>query len=291
MISIYSSCFRESDYVPVVYAYYDRADMLSTTLDDIDHSHSLCEIMYVAEGSAAMDVGGKHVALSRRQFIFIDSGVRHKLTLDESSPFGMINIEFQFEPSDGRCPSIKALAQSSAALGRMLSSPAPYMVLTDEDGALHDLLKQIVLNADSTHVESERICSLMATQIMLLMARLWQKSRLPARSAHVAEALGIIDKRYASELTVLAIAQELHIHPTYLHKLFREETGHSVCEYIQHVRLEHARLLLGENYTLRDAAAAVGISSPQYFSKLFKRAYGMTPGEYRVRGKLVGHGV
>ena len=165
------------------------------------------------------------------------------------------------------------------------------MVLTDEDGALHDLLKQIVLNADSTRVESERICSLMATQIMLLMARLWQKSRLPARSAHVAEALGIIDKRYASELTVLAIAQELHIHPTYLHKLFREETGHSVCEYIQHVRLEHARRLLGENYTLRDAAAAVGISSPQYFSKLFKRAYGITPGEYRVRGKLVGHGV
>ena len=43
--------------------------------------------------------------------------------------------------------------------------------------------------------------------------------------------------------------------------------------------------------TLRDAAAAVGISSPQYFSKLFKRAYGMTPGEYRVRGKLGGHGV
>ena len=57
------------------------------------------------------------------------------------------------------------------------------------------------------------------------------------------------------------------------------------------MRLEHARRLLGENYTLRDAAAAVGISSPQYFSKLFKRAYGMTPGEYRVRGKLVGHGV
>ena len=110
-------------------------------------------------------------------------------------------------------------------------------------------------------------------------------------ASDVAEALGIIDKRYASELTVLAIAQELHIHPTYLHKLFREETGHSVCEYIQHVRLEHARRLLGENYTLRDAAAAVGISSPQYFSKLFKRAYGMTPGESRVRGKLGGHGV
>ena len=106
----------------------------------------------------------------------------------------MINIEFQFEPSDGRCiPGVKALAQSSAALGRMFLT-APYMVLTDEDGALHDLLKQIVLNADSTRVESERICSLMATQIMLLMARLWQKSRLPARfQAHVAEALGIAE--------------------------------------------------------------------------------------------------
>lgn len=285
MISIYSQCFRESDYVPVVYAYYDRADMLSTTLDEIDHMHSLCEIMYVTEGAAAMDVENRRIALSRRQFIFIDSGVRHRLALDKSSPFGMINIEFQFEPDDGRCPSICTLAHNCAALNQMLSSPTPYMVLTDDDGTLHDLLKQIVLCADSTRVESERICSLMATQILLLMARLWQNSRLPSRSAHVAGALDIIEKQYSGELTVLAIARMLHIHPTYLHKLFREETGYSVCEYIQHVRLEHARQLLNQKYTLREAAAAVGISSPQYFSKLFKRAYGVTPGEYRIQIK------
>lgn len=286
MISIYSQCYREREYVPIVYAYYDRADMLSTTLEESDHSHTLCEIMYVTEGSAEVEIERRPVALMRRQFVFVDAGVRHRLLLNQSSPFGMMNIEFQLEPSDGRCPGSHALTQASPALGRMLGSPAPYMALTDEDGAVHDLLKQIVLLADSSHRDAERLCSLLAVQLTLLMARLWQSSRLPARSAHVAGALEIIKARYSGSLTALSIAQELHIHPTYLHKLFREETGYSVCEYIQRVRLERAGELLRGEHTLREAALAVGISSPQYFSKLFKRAYGMTPGEYRQRAHM-----
>lgn len=285
MLSIYSSCYREDDYVPVVYAYYDRADMISTTLDETDHSHSLCEIMYVLDGTAEVEVERQPITLSRRQFIFVDSGVRHRLLLKSDSTFGMMNIEFQYEPGDGRCPGTRTLMQASPALGRMLASSAPCLVLTDEDGAVHDLLKQIVLLADSTRFESERLCSLLTTQIVLLMARLWQNSRMPARSAHVADALDIIRRRYSGPLTALSIAQELHIHPTYLHKLFRDETGYSVCEYIQRVRLEHAAELMRGDCTLRDAALAVGISSPQYFSKLFKRAYGMTPGEYRARAQ------
>ena len=282
MISIYSPCFRESEYVPIVYAYYDRADMLSTTLDEVDHSHNLCEIMYVTEGAACVRVDGRTVALARRQFIFIDAGVRHQLLLDRASPFGMMNIEFQYEPSDGRCPGTRTLAEASPALGRMLSAPAPFMALTDEDGAVHDLLKQIVLLADSTLCDAERMCSLMATQIVLLMARLWRSARLPVRSAHVALALDIIRSRYGGALTALDIARELHIHPTYLHKLFRRETGCSVCEYLQRVRLERAGELLRGGLPLREVAQAVGIASPQYFSKLFKRAYGVTPGEYRL---------
>ncbi len=285
MISIYSPCFREDDYVPVVYAYYDRADMLSTTMDESDHSHSLCEIMYVVEGSAELSIARAPVTLSRRQFVFIDAGVRHRLLLNRCSPFGMMNIEFQYERQDGRCPGTRALAQASPAFGRMLAAPAPYLALSDEDGAMHDLLKQIVLLADSTQRESERLCSLLATQAMLLTARLWLAERVPARSTHVARALEIIEQRYTGGLTALAIARELHIHPTYLHKLFREETGYSVCEYIQKARLRRACKLLGEARTLREAAQAVGISSPQYFSKLFKREYGLTPGEYRARSR------
>lgn len=283
MVSIYSPRFREEDFVPVVYAYYDRADMLSTTMDQSDHMHTLCEIMYVVEGSAELVIARTPVTLNRRQFVFIDAGVRHQLLLNQSSPFGMMNIEFQYERQDGRCPGTRALAQASPAFGRMLASPAPFIALPDEDGAVHDLLKQIVLLADSSQRESERLCSLLATQIMLLTARLWQRERVPARSAHVSRALSIIDNRYAGALTALGIARELHIHPTYLHKLFREETGYSVCEYIQKTRLRHASELLRSAHTLREAAQAVGISSPQYFSKLFKREYGVTPGEYRAR--------
>ena len=91
--------------MPVVYAYYDRADMLSTTLDQTEHSHTLCEIMYVVEGNAELLIARTPITLCRRQYVFIDAGVRHRLLLNQSSPFGMMNIEFQYERQDGRCPA------------------------------------------------------------------------------------------------------------------------------------------------------------------------------------------
>ena len=60
MNSIYDDDNLQPGYVPVVYGYYDRANMMESTPEVIDHSHSLCEIMYVNEGtrSAAASSSG-----------------------------------------------------------------------------------------------------------------------------------------------------------------------------------------------------------------------------------------
>lgn len=44
MKSIFSPEYRSGCYIPVVHAYYDRADMLHTTGEGIMHAHTLCEI-------------------------------------------------------------------------------------------------------------------------------------------------------------------------------------------------------------------------------------------------------
>ena len=56
-------------------------------------------------------------------------------------------------------------------------------------------------------------------------------------------------------------------------------------EYLMHVRLEQAkRLLEGSDIRIADVAAQVGYADQFYFSRLFKRATGITPSDYRRQG-------
>ncbi len=63
---------------------------------------------------------------------------------------------------------------------------------------------------------------------------------------------------------------------------FRTETGKTPGSYIQHVRLSQAsRLLSNTDLTIQNISTMAGIPDANYFIKLFKREYSMTPNQYR----------
>ncbi|NSW89585.1 MAG: helix-turn-helix domain-containing protein [Firmicutes bacterium] len=80
------------------------------------------------------------------------------------------------------------------------------------------------------------------------------------------------------------VAEAMHISPTYLSRMFKQETGMNFVEYLMEEKLNAAKelLLVNKNIKIEDVCAAVGYSSPQYFIRKFKLKYGTTPGEYRV---------
>ena len=64
----------------------------------------------------------------------------------------------------------------------------------------------------------------------------------------------------------------------------KRELGMTFSEYVLHVRMEHARELLEqENLRIYEVAIRVGYSNQYYFNKLFKRTYGISPGQYSRR--------
>ncbi|MEU8352550.1 helix-turn-helix transcriptional regulator, partial [Streptomyces sp. NPDC048845] len=86
----------------------------------------------------------------------------------------------------------------------------------------------------------------------------------------------------------LAVAAAHHISLSYLHRLFAQRAhGETVAATIRSRRLEHARRDL-ENPALRTTplyaiAARWGLPRAGEFSRAFKSAYGISPGEYRLR--------
>lgn len=56
--------------------------------------------------------------------------------------------------------------------------------------------------------------------------------------------------------------------------------GISATEYINHLRLKESVTLMQSGYRISEAAYATGFSSPNYFTCLFQRKFGMSPSNY-----------
>ncbi|QQZ61045.1 response regulator [Paenibacillus sonchi] len=90
-------------------------------------------------------------------------------------------------------------------------------------------------------------------------------------TGHLDEALSLED-----------LGRIVHLHPVYLSKFYKQETGENLSSYISSKRLERAsRLLTGSNLHVADISHMVGYKKSQYFIKLFKEQYGVTPQQYR----------
>jgi len=284
MISIYDAENLQPGFVPVVYGYYDRANMMESTPEVINHSHSLCEIMYVNEGMMSIETENGFQRVGCNQFIWIDAGIRHWDLRFNNGLCSMMNIEFQYEEGAALAPDLGKLAEADSALRSMLEQKPRVMTLTDRNGIIFQLMKSIIPLADSTSEQSRHLCSLLCTQVMLEIARLRSLNQTPITSDnhYVTEALEILHRSYDEPLTASDVAAQLHIHPSYLHRLFREYTSRTMKEHLQWIRIQHARELLNDpRKSILDIAEEVGFSSPQQFQQLFRKITGMRPTDYR----------
>lgn len=82
--------------------------------------------------------------------------------------------------------------------------------------------------------------------------------------------------------TVKYCASELCLSANYLGDLMKKETGHTALEYIQSKIMSIAKeTLLIPSRSISQVAYMLGFQYPQHFTRVFKKATGMTPNEYR----------
>ncbi len=93
-----------------------------------------------------------------------------------------------------------------------------------------------------------------------------------------------INEHYMKPLTLEDIARVVYLSPDYAAKLFKTDTGISVKDYINHLRIEKAKQLLSKNgMTISRAAMEVGFENFPYFSTLFKQLTGDSPRGYKAK--------
>lgn len=91
-----------------------------------------------------------------------------------------------------------------------------------------------------------------------------------------------IDSHLAEEISLEQMSDYVNVSSFYLSKLFREETGITFMNFLTDKRLEKARALLTEtDLSIKEITAETGYNDQNYFSRIFKNKFGLSPKEYR----------
>ena len=124
-------------------------------------------------------------------------------------------------------------------------------------------------------------CQVYCERLLVKMHNLMEPD-LADQDRSVATLINEIEKDPTSFLTVGKAAEYLNWSESHFSRRFKDETGLSFIQFVKDKRLEKAKLMLV--HTTRPVsriANQLGFRPENYFSRVFKKQTGMTPGEYR----------
>lgn len=102
------------------------------------------------------------------------------------------------------------------------------------------------------------------------------------RREEISRALTYIHDHYAGRIALEDLCGHVNLSRSHLSKLFKEQQGIAVMEYVEAYRLKQARMLLRTTrHPIADIAERVGIGDVFYFSKVYKKHYGINPSKDR----------
>lgn len=268
---------------PRVFAYYFK-EWRSYAMDY--HRHPATEIMYVIHGTCQVEVeqeGGDSVQLTLRkgEFILLNGNTPHRLMVE--SACRMLNVEFRFFPGLLWLPAVRTLAEDIADLSALLAEKSPFLLLRDPD-EMYRIMKSLVLELDRGDRESLQV-QLLLLQLFLHLARLKEQQRdqtADPAGLYVGQALAYLQQNYDREIRVEDVAAAVNLHPGYLQRIFKAQTGQTLIGQLTVIRMEKAAMLLAQtDIAIGDICGYVGMGSRQYFHALFKQYWGKTPAQCR----------
>ncbi|MBR1820477.1 MAG: helix-turn-helix transcriptional regulator [Clostridia bacterium] len=252
------------------------------------HWHGEIELLYLESGSCGYRTIETAYELSAGDAIYLKSGVLHSFQPLRAGTVSYANL-FMPEFLTGGAGSFWDLSYVAPLLS---PSSADAIVLRRDDPnaarALELIRETIRLCQDEPEYYELRLrIALWETWMELhRMATRRQAREKPlktaARDARLKKLLLLISERYAGPISVATLARAADISERECYRIFRESLGQTPIAFVQRYRLQQARaMLLAGSGTVTEIAGKTGFDSAAYFSKLFKRAFGVTPAQVK----------
>lgn len=236
-------------------------------------SHAYYELTYVDRGTLITEIDGNSYEVNERELIIYGPNQYHNQKIREGNSCSYVTILFEFDPTDDHFDFL---------LNKVFSY----------NKKIHYLMKNFV-NETSTmtpYMDSLLLCLFQEIIIRLLQSEFLEteKSKKPVTDARqhyhnelLEQILTYIDDTIYEPITVGEICQKFSMSRSSLQILFNENLNQTPKKYINELKLEKSRQMIGEGrYTISEIALMLGFNSIHYFSRAFTQKYNMAPTEY-----------
>lgn len=148
------------------------------------------------------------------------------------------------------------------------------------------LMNDIYLQKIAESTSIERLHEIAKEAYIELTKKVEQEKKKSGVNWHVKVCKKIIINRRLKKIDLDDLAKEVGISKEYMLKLFRKEEGKSIQEYILEVKMQAAaNMLRYSECKVSEISEYLAFKSLSYFSREFKRLYGMSPKEYRNKNE------
>jgi AraC family transcriptional regulator of arabinose operon len=234
-------------------------------------------LIYCTEGNGWIETDGKKMDIDPSQLIIIPANTPYKYGSSEDDPWTIYWFHFSGEISGN-------------IVNLIIQKNRKYQLNIGFSENRIKLFEEIYANLERGYI-MDNLLHVNMTFYHFLSSTIYEekfnfkdsnteKNRIDLLLDYVQNNLGI-----AFKLKELAIHTNLSI--SQFSSLFKSRTGYSPIEYVNHLKIQKAcqQLLLTE-YPVKQIGFNLGIEDPYYFSRLFSKVMGISPGNYRRKNKV-----
>ncbi len=232
------------------------------------------ELLLVRAGSGAVKIDGRDERMNAGDFILCSAGEPHSVSAAAEQPFRGVACGFA------------ELFVRGMEENTFVSHQEQQIVHTGvASRPLDDILSALESVWIDPTLQNGELIRLLAAAAVSTALQLQRAAAERAEQAHYE--LGVrtrlyLDRHYLEPLTLDALAQAMGVSKYHLDRVFRASTGCSPIRYIIRRRIARAQtLLVSTDQTVQHIAAQCGYENYNYFTVLFRKNVGMTPGQYR----------
>lgn len=245
------------------------------------HWHQCVELLYISSGYGIVVVDNQHyTARPGRLFIFPPFRL-HKVQVDHSdkNPYHRTTMHIEQSVVES---ALSAFPRHQAQFAALAASNLPAQIydLSEHAAFIERILEQFQRLEDNEQATASEVAFLVM-QLMTFLPE--QPQRYPPRQQTVASRImNWIEAHYASKFSLDQLACDLGLSRSYTSRVFRQQTGGNIHEYLLTRRIKRSCDLLRNSDESIDAIAlAVGFGEVTYFITCFKKMMRQTPLQYR----------
>lgn len=262
-------------------------------------THPFYEILCIASGEMTLEFMNESFRSGSRTLFLIPDNVPHQLFKHSaSSSFWYLELDKGTGPLPGAAsfPSVgeavvwnrlqcgdEAMASGPGELAGLIAATADSIVATMQSDSLTrngELRERIVL-LDVSKLFLQ-ITAALQQRHLLFAASPEPEDENPNKQI-VLDLMQYMENAYLHEVKLQMLASRAHMASSYLIRLFKTHTGTTPYQYLQDLRMNAAKsYLTNTSMTVKDIAETNGFPSIHYFSRQFKKKYGMSPSQWRL---------